>query len=347
MAMRKNILVLFFFLSLLSAACGGTQNSSEVAPTLTSAALTANAPVILPSQTPIPTDAPTPTFTPDTRIRAEVLDVLNLRSGPSSLHDVLGVAIAGEIVYIKGRDPEGKWYYLDYDDPEAGATLTGWMSAEYLRLLADKNTLPLAPYPDELKVRGVVIDTEGNLIPNVEINVVLRITDDRQERAESITDENGEFIFYIPDYLYNLGVDIEAIGPNCGSPMVDNNCEMQYFEVIDHHRITIPQTESLTFVYEKATTFLAGKVTTRGGWALDNMIVYAQREEDGADSQALTDKGQFVLPLGEGTWRIIAIRTIIYWPDQESDPLYVTIIPGIDPEPVHIIGPWEVPSKDD
>lgn len=346
MAMRKFLILLISIIFLISA-CGDSSSApSEIDLTLTSAYQTAAAPLPTSTVVPTATQTPVPTNTPDIRIKTEILDVLNLRAGPSALHDAIGVGIVGEFVYAKGRDPENNWIYVDYDDPEAGRVLTGWMSADYLQVYGNIQDLPLAPYPNDLVVRGSVIDTEGNLIPNVKINVVVWINEDRADTTQSTTDSNGEFVFYLPENFYGQAVTIEAIGPNCGSPMVNSNCEMQYFEVVDSEIVTIPFSGSVTFVYEKATSFLKGKVTTRGGWALDKMIVYAQREEDGADSQTLTDIGEFVLPLGEGTWRIIAIRTIIYWPDQESDPIFVLITPGVDPESIHLIGPWEEPSND-
>jgi len=87
------------------------------------ATATAGAPTI----TPTPTETETPTVTPtETPEVAQVVipRAVNIRSGPSTLHVVLGSADSGQSYPILGKSSDGTWWQIDYNGQ------SGWVFAE-------------------------------------------------------------------------------------------------------------------------------------------------------------------------------------------------------------------------
>lgn len=84
---------------------------------------TASAPTITPTAT--ETATPTVTPTPTAELAQVVMPkLINVRSGPSTLHALLGTADVGESYPIVGKSPDGTWWQIDYKGQ------TGWVFGE-------------------------------------------------------------------------------------------------------------------------------------------------------------------------------------------------------------------------
>jgi murein DD-endopeptidase MepM/ murein hydrolase activator NlpD len=92
-----------------------------------------------PSVTPTPSPSPTPTFPADAIVAAEGL---NLRAGPNTLHPIRELLRRGTPVALLGRSHDDAW--LSVRSP---AESTGWLSAEFLELRRDLQTVPTQPTP--------------------------------------------------------------------------------------------------------------------------------------------------------------------------------------------------------
>jgi len=70
------------------------------------------------------------------------LPSINVRSGPNSTYDLLGVLLAGQTAVAKGRSPGGTWFLIDYPGAPNGQ---GWVSGDYITL--QPGTLPVVEPP--------------------------------------------------------------------------------------------------------------------------------------------------------------------------------------------------------
>jgi uncharacterized protein YgiM (DUF1202 family) len=129
-------------LALLAAACG-TSEPATVPPASVS-------PTELPTGTVTPTKTPTlpaPTTTPRP-IEGTLTIKVNVRSGPGTSYDSLGLLNAGEKIQIVSQDSLGKWYQILYSSAPQGR---GWVSAQYVQVAAgaeiplDATSTPTGP----------------------------------------------------------------------------------------------------------------------------------------------------------------------------------------------------------
>jgi hypothetical protein len=122
-------------LALLLGACGGLAPAPSATPTASATpSVTAT-----PSDTPTPSATPTPTFPVDALVS---IDALNLRAGPDTMHPIQGVAGRSTPVAIRGRDDTGEWFSVLLPDAQEG-----WLSAAYLQLRRDYESIPTQPTP--------------------------------------------------------------------------------------------------------------------------------------------------------------------------------------------------------
>jgi len=336
-------LALLILIGSITTACGSSTPEPDPSQILTEVYLTAVPPTSTSAPLP-PSPTAEPPSPPEVRVSGYVdSTLLNLRTGPSTMHQIIRSYYEGEELVAKGKIPNGKWVLVEIGENHE----TGWMAADYIQWAQNPDKLPIESWPERLTLRGNAVDSLGEPIENLVVAAIWREDLADREQTEATTDENGEFIIYIPKEMIDQIVSVEAIGPNCGSRLMNDDCsQIEYFEIIDQFYITPPQEEPITFVYEKATAKIIGKVTTRGGWAIKGIVVFASREEDGADAQTLTnDLGEFTLAVGPGTWRVVAIRFIPYFPGQESEPAIIDISEGEISDPIYIIGPWKEPTK--
>jgi uncharacterized protein YraI len=62
-----------------------------------------------------------------------VIQKINVRNGPGTEHDLLGVLNSNDIVFITGKDPGGAWIQIEFagaPDPDG----KGWVAAEFLQV---------------------------------------------------------------------------------------------------------------------------------------------------------------------------------------------------------------------
>lgn len=111
-----------------------TEEPAQVLPTETVEFL----PTRVEEPTQQPTEAPQPTAAPQV-VTATTTDVLNIRQGPARTTPSLGKLKQGEQVTVVGRNGDGTW--LQVERPDGAGT--GWVSAEFVTVSGDVNTLPV------------------------------------------------------------------------------------------------------------------------------------------------------------------------------------------------------------
>lgn len=80
---------------------------------------------------------------------------VNLRAGPGSLYDRVGVLLIGQRVPAKGRSPKGEWIMVDYPGVPGG---TAWVYALYVDI-QPKTVLPIVePPPTPTLAQTATID---------------------------------------------------------------------------------------------------------------------------------------------------------------------------------------------
>lgn len=91
-----------------------------------------------PEPTEVPTDAPQETPAPAV-VKATSTDVLNIRQGPARTTASLGKLQKGQEATVVGRNGDGTWLQIQIPDK----TGLGWVSAEFVTVAGDVNTLPV------------------------------------------------------------------------------------------------------------------------------------------------------------------------------------------------------------
>jgi hypothetical protein len=71
--------------------------------------------------------------------RVEIFQDVNVRAGPSTYYDQVGVLIPGQTSAIIGRNPEGTWFEIEY---VGGPNGIGWVFKDLVRVVGDLNTMP-------------------------------------------------------------------------------------------------------------------------------------------------------------------------------------------------------------
>jgi uncharacterized protein YraI len=170
----KKLTILLTVLILLAAACG----TSEPVITPTASAF----PTELPTETRVSTKTPTfpaPTATPRP-IEGTLTIKVNVRNGPGTSYDSLGLLDAGGKVGITFRNDDGKWYRIIYPAAPDGL---GWVAAQYVSLAAgveiplDATPTPSGPggrVMQRLNVRsgpGTTFDSLGMLEPDTAVSL--------------------------------------------------------------------------------------------------------------------------------------------------------------------------------
>jgi hypothetical protein len=81
--------------------------------------------------------------------RVEILDTgagdVNVRAGPGTDYDHVGVLVPGQTSPILGRNPAATWYEIEYI---GGPNGVGWVSGDVVHVVGDVNTMPtIVPPP--------------------------------------------------------------------------------------------------------------------------------------------------------------------------------------------------------
>ncbi len=281
----------------------------------TAAAMTAEAAQPTPEPvTPQPeeaTETPAPTETPAHMTPVSVeLNGLILRSGPGTMFNQVATFATGTQVMAMGMVTDGTW--IQVRAPlSGGGTVDGWMFAQYLDLSNLDEALPIVEMSPQNTLSGVVQDLDGNPIHDVRVAAVLE-TEDGELRDESTTNHQGQFQIYYPIGIADTA-NLEIVAVNCNSNIaeyVNESCQVvDYFPTHWQETLSLPQTGALAFTYEKAVTYLEGKVVYQDGNGASEILVRATRQSDGVQSEQVTPVGgAFRLPLGLGTWDVVAVR---------------------------------------
>lgn len=102
------------------------------------------APTDTPAEQPTPAE-PTATPTPEAA-QATASQGMNVRSGPGTNYQIIGAAQAGDRFVIKGKDPTGAWWQVDYNGRD------GWLfgqlvNAQNTGAVAVAQNIPAPPPP--------------------------------------------------------------------------------------------------------------------------------------------------------------------------------------------------------
>src|SRR4026209_364730 len=86
--------------------------------------------------------AATPTLPAE---RVEIFQDVNVRSGPGTESDQVGVLVPGQTSAILGQSPKSHWIKIEYI---GGPDNTGWVVAEFVRIIGDNANIPtIVPPP--------------------------------------------------------------------------------------------------------------------------------------------------------------------------------------------------------
>ncbi len=109
---------------IVASGCEGSAQSAASTPFVVASTspptVVATATVVLPPATPQPTVAP---------IQGTTTSRLNVRGDPSSASPPLGMIEPFTSVLIRGKDPSGNWYQIDFPQGKAGV---GWVTSQYV-----------------------------------------------------------------------------------------------------------------------------------------------------------------------------------------------------------------------
>ena len=314
--MKKATVVLLAVIAIILSGCKPSAEE-EIAQSYTAAAETAavlatNAP---PTETPLPTATPlpTPTATPSWVTTAFVMTgPLNLRNGPGTFFETLGSLPDGTKLFVLSSVAGGEWFEVLAPNPNGNGMVVGWMNTSYLQISSYLGTIPIGSWPQETTLYGTVTDENGIPINAVRVAVIYT-TETSEVRADTPTNENGEFAIFLPDRISGP-FDVQITAVNCNSRisvwLEDGECEVQDFFPVEWRSTEfIPLSEPVHFYYEEAVTKLEGKISYADGWGFPGILVKATRLEDGVDSERVSpNNGRFSIPLGYGTWEVVAIR---------------------------------------
>ena len=284
----------------------------------------------------VPSAIPAPSSTPlaSVSIFGSInVAFLNLRSGPSTLFDVLGTFPENTPVEILGKIENSDWTEVKITQ-EDESIITGWMSGDLIKIESDFNEIRVLDYTEAEYISGKINLISGDPIDNVSVTITHRIND-VETRHYTPSNENGIFIAYYPEDMIGL-FDVQITGILCESSILDENCQLtDYFKFESRSFIEIPQTEEIQFFYEAATGVLSGSVVDSLGDPVPDFVVTAERD-DGAESSNRTDsEGNFSIPIGEGIWEVYAL---VVFPRNEGERLTVNITDS-PPPAIELISP--------
>ena len=129
---------------------------------------TFNAPETVQAQQPtgsIPTVTGTPTG-PIAVAKTGMTENINVRNGPSTLADQVGVLLQGQKVYVKGKTIAGDWLLIDYPGIPGGE---GWVWALYMDISGGEVPvveLPPTPAPKATATIDPTMAAQFVITPN-------------------------------------------------------------------------------------------------------------------------------------------------------------------------------------
>lgn len=143
----KRLAPLLIALTLLAAACGTSNPVTEIPVTVTASATV--------TDTPAPSaifTLPPPTATPRP-VDGTLTTQVNVRAGPGTSFDSLGLLSQGVAVQVFARDAGTKWYQIAFPSAPTGR---GWVAAQYVTLAAEAE-VPVDATPTPTGPTGKVL----------------------------------------------------------------------------------------------------------------------------------------------------------------------------------------------
>ena len=192
---------------------------------------------------PTPTAIPSPTaFIPVTG-KVNVFS-MNMRSGPSTIHEVVEIFSQGTGLKVVGKAPGDEWVFVEI----AGAE-PGWMYAPLLEMEAGLDAIPTLNPEGCLLVVGRVEGSDG--LPVGDIKVALfQVVGGIEKRTETLSDGEGNFYLYLPETSDGEWT-VQVVGYRCASRIVEQNC--QYSGSFRDNGVAVvkmPQSAPVVFVYD-------------------------------------------------------------------------------------------------
>lgn len=163
-------------------------------------------------------------------------------------------------------------------------------------------------------IYGSVVDSDG--LPVEGINIAV---EQQEKRVDVYSAADGSFSAELPKST-SPNWNARIVGIDCTSKVMTNCVLTGYFESPQEIDVTVPLSEPVTFVFEKATTTIKGDVPVGG------MRIFAIRS-DGASSWGTSlEDGAFELPASDGIWDVYALDINT---DQEGKHVKLEIKNGI------------------
>ena len=200
--MRKSLPATYLtILSLLLTACGATAaepTATEVATRTSPATFTPIVVTATPelTNTPSSTNTPQPVLAIDAVIEAVAL---NLRSGPGTVHAVVGSLVEDDAVSVEGRAPGNEWVKVRTTDDQIG-----WLSLDFITLNGEVENLALLDISESFVVQGVVVDNSGAAVDGISIALIQESTEGPL-RTNTSSAEDGSFYAYLPRRALAIG----------------------------------------------------------------------------------------------------------------------------------------------
>lgn len=231
-------------------ASGPTPDTATIAPTqapqvqITATQAEVSAPTASPEVITVTTQ-PTVTVDANQVLEGETtVTSINMRSGPSTVHDVVGTYNIGTVVTVLGQTPDHIWYYVQPRDNQFG-----WMYAQYLKLYADNLPIPDIIPTGTTLFHGKVINTSDQSgVSKIDLAIV-QGTGDTALRAEAFTTDTGEFDAYLPNTVKGTW-RVVIVGVDCKSNIMNDACKYTgSFSPDLGISFTLPDIPDLTFSY--------------------------------------------------------------------------------------------------
>ncbi|MBI9049787.1 MAG: SH3 domain-containing protein [Anaerolineaceae bacterium] len=257
---RKSYWLNIIFITILLAGCNvpsaeqaPAAPTQEVAPaeTATPALVMYTATVMEETQQPevaeVATITPTASIAPQTDSILEgetTVTSINMRSGPTTIHDVVGTYNIGTLVTILGQTPDGDWLYVQPRDNNFG-----WMYADFVNPYIEPDVIPVMVPTGSTIFHGKVTNTADNSgVSRVGIAIV-QGSGEEVLRSEVYTMANGEFDAYLPNTAIGLW-RVVVVGVQCESNIMIDNCTYTgTFSPDLGYSFTIPDIPAMEFSY--------------------------------------------------------------------------------------------------
>lgn len=298
-------LSLIFSLLVLAAGCAPARQTAPLPATATSIPAPTSqppTPTVIPEPTQ-PAAEPTPAPVERQPLGGQVnVASLNHRSGPGILFEVLGIYPQDTPVTALGAVPGYDWLLVEDESGEQG-----WVFTDLITLEGDLQTLPLLEAAESQQITGKVIDSSGQAIEGVQVQITAILFDTAVQFATR-SGADGGFFAYFPADTAGLWL-VEIIGTDCDSRIVDGNCNVvDYFLYNSSAFVQLPVASPVVFVYEQSTADIFGTVQDASGAPVSSIRVLAERS-DGATASAISSTtGSFALPVSPGGWEVYAAQ---------------------------------------